>query len=117
MRKVGEVVAPAWGLTGRWRRRFLSRAFEEALVALGERMYAAGIDDGHLGAQIAALDLQIRQVHAATPELQRLQSERRTLLVRLAAAALEEDAPLPGADTEYATARKAQAALAHRDGI
>ena len=121
---VREVVAPAWGLTvrlaghitGRWRSRSRSRAFEEALVALGERMYAAGIDDGHLGAQIASLDLQIRQVHSARVEVEGLKAERRTLLVGLAAAALEEDAPLPGADAEYETARKAKAALANREG-
>ena len=86
------------------------------LAALGERIYTAGIDDGHLGAQIAALALQIRQVHSATTDLKGLKAERRTLLMRLAAAALEEDAPLPGADAEYETARKAQAALAHREG-
>jgi hypothetical protein len=79
-------------------------------------MYAAGIDDGQLGAQIAAVDLQIRQFHSATTDIKGLKAERRTLLVRLAAAALEEDAPLPGADAEYETARKAQAALANRDG-
>jgi hypothetical protein len=124
VRKGREVVAPAWGLTvrlaghvtERWRRRSRSRAFEEALVALGERMYAAGIDDGHQGAQIAALDQQIHQGHPARVEVEGLNTERRTLLVRLAAAALEEDAPLPGADAEYETARKAQAALTNRDG-
>ena len=121
---VREVVAPAWGLTvrlaghvtGWWRRRSRSRAFEEALIALGERMYAAGIDDGQWVAQIAALDLQIRQVHSARVEVEGLKSERRTLLVGLAAASLEDNAPLPGADAEYETARKAQAALANRDG-
>jgi len=97
-------------------RRSLRRAVFEAQLALGERMYAAGIDDGHLGAQIAALDQQIRQVHSAKVEVKELKAERRKLLVRLAAAALEEDAPLPGADAEYETARKAQAALANRDG-
>lgn len=71
---------------------------------------------GTWGRCIAALDLQIRQVHSATTDIQGLKAERGTLLVRLAAAALEEDAPLPGADMEYETARKAQAALAHRDG-
>jgi len=124
VRQVREVVAPAWALTvrlvghvkGWWRRPSPSRAFEEALVALGERMYAAGIDDGHLGAQVAALDQQIRQGHPARVEVQGLKTERRKLLVPLAAAALEEDAPLPGADAEYETARKAQAALASRDG-
>jgi len=95
-------------------RRSLRRAVFEAQLALGERMYAAGIDDGHLGAQVAALDQHIRQGHPARVE--GLTAERRTLLVRLAAAALEEDAPLPGADAEYETARKAQAALANRDG-
>ena len=79
-------------------------------------MYAAGIDDGQFGAQIAALDQHIRQGHAARVEVKGLQAERRTLLMRLAAAALEEDAPLPGADAEYEAARKAQAALAHREG-
>jgi hypothetical protein len=32
-----------------WRKRRLSAAFVEAQTALGERMYAAGIDDGELG--------------------------------------------------------------------
>ena len=124
VRKVREVVAPAWALTvrlvghvkGWWRRRSLSRAFEEALVALGERMYAAGIDDGHLGALVAALDQQIRQGHPARVEVKELNTERRNLLVPLAAAALEEDAPLPGADAEYETARKALAALVPNAG-
>ena len=80
-------------------------------------MYAAGIDDGHLDRQIAALDQQIRQVHSVTADIKGLQSERRTLLGAPGRSRLgEADAPLPGADTEYETARKAQAALAHRDG-
>ncbi len=37
----------------------LRREFVAARLALGERMYAAGIDDGHLAAQIAALDQRI----------------------------------------------------------
>ena len=36
-----------------WRRRRLNYAFVEAQAALGERMYAAGIDDGELGARSA----------------------------------------------------------------
>ena len=94
MRKVLGGVAALWGQTvrlarsvqGRWRRRSLSRAFEEALVALGERMYAAGIDDGNQGAQIAALGQHIRQGHPARAEVEALSAERRKLLVRLAAA-------------------------------
>jgi hypothetical protein len=79
-------------------------------------MYGAGIDDGQLGAQVAALDRHIRQVHLGTTDLKVLPAERRAFLMRLAAAALEEDAPLLGADAEYETARKAQAALAQREG-
>jgi len=78
-------------------------------------MYAAGIDDGQLGAQVAALDRHICQDHLAGVAVKGLKAERRMLLVRLAASALEEDAPLPGADAEYETASKAQAALARRD--
>jgi hypothetical protein len=79
-------------------------------------MYAAGLDDGQVGAQVAALDRHIRQAHPATTDLPGLRAERRRLLARLAAAALEEDAPLPGAEAEYETARQAQAALVQREG-
>ena len=41
-----------------WHKRRLSGAFVEAQAALGECMYAAGIDDGELGAKISALDKQ-----------------------------------------------------------
>lgn len=99
-----------------WSARSCHRSFEQALLALGERMYAVGIDDGQLGAQITALDRQLYGVHSATTDITDLKAERRALLMRLATAALEEDAPLPGADTEYETARKAQAALTNEGG-
>jgi hypothetical protein len=66
-------------------------------------MVAAGIDDGQLGAKIAALDQRTGRV------------ERDRLLLQLAAAALEDDGPLPGADAEYGRARQAQAALRRHD--
>jgi hypothetical protein len=43
------------------RRRSLSMAFADAQMALGQCMYAAGIDDGHVGAQIARLNEEIHQ--------------------------------------------------------
>jgi hypothetical protein len=92
-------------------KRSLKRAFVHAKIALGERMYAAGIDDGRLGSQIAAVDERIRQTHSSQATGETLKAERRRLLLRLAEAALEEDAPLPGADAEYARARAAQTAL------
>jgi hypothetical protein len=62
-------------------------------------------------AQIAAVDQRIRQAEAAGISLLELLAQRRNLILRLAAAALEEDAPLPGADAEYERARLARAAL------
>jgi hypothetical protein len=100
-----------------WRRRRLSGALAEAQAALGERMYAAGIDDGELGARISALDEQLRRAEAAGGSTQALKAARHQLVLQLAAAALEEDGPLPGADAEYRRAREALAALErHHEG-
>jgi hypothetical protein len=92
-------------------KRTFKRAFVDAKIVLGERMYAAAIDDGQLGSQIAAVDERIRQAHSSQAAGEMLKAERRRLLLRLAEAALEEDAPLPGADAEYARARTAQTVL------
>ena len=101
-----------------WRKRRLSGAFVEAQAALGERMYAAGIDDGELGAKISAQDEQLRLAEAVGGSTQALKAARRQLVLQLAAAGLEDDGPLPGADTEYARAREAQAALdRHEKGV
>jgi hypothetical protein len=94
----------------------LQRALLAAEIDLGERMWAAGIDDGSLGAQITALDQRIRQAGTTRLPLGPLLAERRELLLRLAAAALEEEAPLPGADAEYERARAALAALKEAGG-
>ena len=101
-----------------WRKSRLSGAFVEAQTALGERMYAAGIDDGELGAMISALDEQLRRAEAVGGYTQALKAARRQLVLQLAAAALEDDGPLPGADAEYRRAREAQAALeSHEKGV
>ena len=93
-----------------WRKRRMNGAFAEAQAALGERMYAAGIDDGELGARISALDEQLRDAEGVGRSTQALKAARRQLVLQLAAAALEDDGPLPGADAEYRRARE-QAAL------
>jgi hypothetical protein len=94
-----------------WRKRQLNGAFLEAQAVLGGRMYAAGIDDGELGAKISALDEQLRRAEAVGRSTQALKAARRQLILQLAAAALEDDGPLPGADAEYRRAREARAAL------
>ena len=87
--------------------------FSDALFALGQRMFAVGIDDGELVAQISALDEKMRQVKAASGSTKALQAERKRLVLQLAAAALAEEGPLPGADAEYGKAREAQVAFQH----
>jgi hypothetical protein len=94
----------------------LRRAVLAAELDLGERMYAAGIDDGALGAQVAALEQRIRQSDTLRLPLGPLLARRRELLLGLAAAALDVEAPLPGADAEYTRARSAQAALRREEG-
>lgn len=94
-----------------WRKRRLNGGFVEAQAALGECMYAAGIDDGEHGARISALDEQLCRAEAMGRSTQALKAARCQLVLQLAAAALEDDGPLPGANAEYRTAREAQAAL------
>jgi hypothetical protein len=74
-----------------WRKRRLSGAFLEAQAVLGKRMYAAGLDDGELGAKISALDERLRRVEAARGSTHVLKAARRHLVLRLATAALEDD--------------------------
>jgi len=97
---------------GAWRKRSLVQAFYEARLALGERMYRAGIDDGQLGVQIRGLDEQFYRAKKTQAPSKALKLQREKLILQLADAALAEEGPLPGADTEYQTARKAEAALA-----
>jgi small-conductance mechanosensitive channel len=94
----------------------LRRELLAAQLALGERMYLAGIDDGRLGTFLAALDQRVRRAEAARLPLGPLLAQRRDLLLRLAAAALEDDAPLPGAQAEYEAARQALTALREEEG-
>src|SRR5208337_4525187 len=81
--------------TSLWHRQSLKWAFLEAKCVLGERMYASGIHDGQLAAQIAHLDEIIRQAEAARGSAIVLRADRKKLVLQLAEAALEEEAPLP----------------------
>ena len=74
-------------------------------------MYAAGIDDAELGAKISALDERLLWAKVAGSSTEALKATRRHLVLQLAAAALEYDGPLPGADADYRRTREAQAAL------
>jgi hypothetical protein len=78
-------------------------------------MVAAGIDDGVLGTAIGELEQRIRTVRAMRGSTDALESARTELILRLADLAMEDDAPLPGAETEYHRAREVRTALAHRE--
>jgi hypothetical protein len=97
------------------RTRSLSMAFAAAQLALGQRMYAAGIDDGQLGAQIDRLDKEIHRAVAGGVPTRAQEVLSKNLFRLLAERALEEDAPLPGADAEYAVARELQSLLARQN--
>jgi hypothetical protein len=64
-------------------------------------MFAAGIDDGESGEQIASLTGNSADVWA----------RRNRLFIQLADAALEDDAPLPGADAEFEQALQLKRAV------
>jgi hypothetical protein len=91
--------------------RLLAAAFADARRTLGRQMFAAGIDDGETGEQIAAIDASLAFEGLEGGEAQDLRSQRTLLLIRLADAALENDAPLPGADDEFAQALALKHAL------
>jgi hypothetical protein len=85
----------------RRRTRALEEAFADAQLVLGERMFAAGIDDDETGEKIAAINARLSEQDLPGGDAQELRASRNLLFVRLADAALESDAPLPGADAEF----------------
>ena len=64
-----------------------------------------------LGRRSAPWTSSCGEAEAVGGSTQALKAARRQLVLHLAAAALEDDGPLPGADAEYRRAREAQAAL------
>jgi hypothetical protein len=91
--------------------RLLADAFADVRRLLGRQMFAAGIDDGETGRQIAEIDAVLAREDLEGGEAQDLRSQLGLLLIRLADAALENDAPLPGADEEFVQALALKLAL------
>jgi len=85
--------------------------YRDARLALGKKMFATGIDDGETSARIAATDQQLLQVNLAGRPRELLHARRTALVLKLADVALEDDAPLPGADEEFAQALALKQAL------
>jgi hypothetical protein len=64
-------------------------------------MYAAGIDDGETGCLIEKVEREIQAAKKGGTSWEALEAQREILVIRLADAALENDAPLPGADAAF----------------
>lgn len=90
-------------------------AFNQTCHSLGFRMWSAGIDDGETGVKIEELQERLRYARKADLPLYGMESLLSELFVRLGLAALDEDAPLPGADEEYAAALKWKTAIIHQE--
>src|SRR5947208_4170549 len=98
----------------RRRTRALEEAFADARLILGQSMFTAGIDDDETGVKIAAINARLGEPDLSGGEAQELRASRNLLFIRLADAALESDAPLPGADAEFERALELKRQL---DGI
>lgn len=94
-----------------WRNRTLGRTALNTQLALGDRMYRVGSGDPQVRSQIAGMDEKIRQAEARKESARALNSEREKLLLQLAAAALGQSVPPPGAEAECAKAKEAQEAM------
>jgi hypothetical protein len=81
--------------------------FTKAKLALGERMVELGIDDGETCELVAALDDLIEQRLITGEPIKELFENRDRLVQNLAYLALEDSAQLPGAEAEFARARRA----------
>ena len=79
----------------------LRQKFAAAQLALGQQMYAQGIDDGSLSEQIALVEAEIGAASVEGQPTKHLRLRRETLLRQLADAALVDDAPLPGSQEEF----------------
>jgi hypothetical protein len=111
VRSVASPFARNPGSRGARALRSPAQAFYDARLALGQRMYRAGIDDGQHGVQIGHLDERINRATATQAPSNALKLQQQKLILQLADSALAEEGPLPGADAEYQTARKLEVAF------
>lgn len=95
---------------GRLHEHRLRRAAREASVALGERLFRAGLGDAVIRTRIEQLDARILELATARSSTRTAGSERIELLARLGEPFLDHD-EVPEAPEEHARAREARAAL------
>ena len=119
LHEVKEIGVATWGLTCRcahyatesWKGRALRRACTDAQVALGERLNEQKVGNSQIQAQIAALYEQIRQAEATKQSSSAFKTQRRSLILQLAAPALGRQAVPHGAAAEHQKATDAKATV------
>ncbi len=100
------------------RTRTLLRKARGTQLALGNRMYEAGVGDGAIRGQIASLDDRIASVELGKGSTKQMEAEKKGLMIRLAADALAQDVAPTGAAAEHGSAVSARNAVeAHRSRL
>jgi hypothetical protein len=82
-------------------RKSVAQALAAARLALGKRMYLAGIDDGQTCGAIDSLTTAMQESGIDANRRALLRAERERLFLQLADEALRYECPLPGAQQEY----------------
>jgi hypothetical protein len=93
------------------RTRVLLRKARSAQLALGNRMYEAGVGDEVIRGQIASLDDRIASVELGKGSTKQMEAEKKGLMIRLAADALAQDVAPTGAAAEHGGAISARDAV------
>jgi hypothetical protein len=114
-----EIGVATWAQTARlvgyrrrmWRGSTLNKVARNADLALGQRLYEAGLGETSLRNRIAELDAKVCDARAAKVPTKALEAQRMALHLQLAAAGHAEVSPPAGVETEYAEAKVAHSML------
>jgi uncharacterized protein (TIGR03067 family) len=117
--EIRETASQTWAQTARItayaaalvRSYFLGRHLYEKQLALGEKLYQAGLGDQNLRQQIAQIEERIRNVQAAKASTRLLRTERKGLHIRLTESYLENESVPPEVEQEHRGAQKAKESL------
>jgi WD40 repeat protein len=111
-RQTARLIGYGYGIA---RTRVLLRKARGAQLALGNRMYEAGLGDEAIRGQITSLDDRIASVGLGKGSTKQMEAEKKGLMIRLAADALAQDVAPTGAAAEHGGAIAARDAIeAHR---
>jgi tetratricopeptide (TPR) repeat protein len=114
-RQTARLIGYGYGIA---RTHVLIRKARSAQLALGNRMYEAGVGDEAIRGQIASLDDRIASVELGKGSTEQMEAEKKGLMIRLAADALAQDVAPMGAADEHGSAVSARNVVeAHRSRL